>query len=457
MSKTPAKTRTKTSPKRYSFDDHPEHKKELAPWRDKWIANALSTIPMSDDDRAAMRVAVAGLYAAAKLPQPKQIVFVPGPVTAGVAAGIAAGVWYLRDHPETWEGLGLGAYSEDVLMAAIAPAARAVFGGVPPRLARLEVATDDATYAATRAATLDATRAATRAATDVATRAATDAATIDTTYVATRDATDATTYAATRAATLDATRAATRAATDAATDTATDAATRAATYAATEVQSRIVNFLLACARNWANLRSGGNQWSGWAAYIAFFRHVAQLPIDYSHWDHYEKATIHAGPRFVHAKFCIISDRPEFIHQDAEHRPHSLSGPFCRWRDGVELFYVRGVSVPREWVERPNDIDPTLALTHPNVEQRRALCEILGWKKVLEQLSAKSIDVDSDPEIGELLEVDMPGAGESRFLRVRCGTGRDFVLPVPREMKTALQANAWTYGLEAIDYKPEVRT
>jgi len=41
--------------------------------------------------------------------------------------------------------------------------------------------------------------------------------------------------------------------------------------------------------------------------------------------------------------------------------------------------------------------------------------------------------------------------------VTCGTGRTFALPVPPEMTTALAANAWTYGLEAKDYMPEVRT
>ena len=32
-------------------------------------------------------------------------------------------------------------------------------------------------------------------------------------------------------------------------------------------------------------------------------------------------------------------------------------------------------------------------------------------------------------------------------RVRCGTGRDFCLPVPPECATALAANAWLYGVE----------
>jgi hypothetical protein len=62
------------------------------------------------------------------------------------------------------------------------------------------------------------------------------------------------------------------------------------------------------------------------------------------------------------------------------------------------------------------------------------------------LNAKRIDIDPDPQIGELLEVEMPEVGVERFLRVTCGTGRTFALPVPPTVTTALEANAWTYDI-----------
>ena len=36
----------------------------------------------------------------------------------------------------------------------------------------------------------------------------------------------------------------------------------------------------------------------------------------------------------------------------------------------------------------------------------------------EELDARTIDRDSDPEIGELVEVNLPDAGKERFIRVR---------------------------------------
>ena len=67
--------------------------------------------------------------------------------------------------------------------------------------------------------------------------------------------------------------------------------------------------------------------------------------------------------------------------------------------------------------------------------------------LLRELKAKTIDSDEDPKIGELVEVNIPEIGKEKFLRVLCGTGRRFALPVPPTMKTALEANAWTYGVD----------
>ena len=93
-----------------------------------------------------------------------------------------------------------------------------------------------------------------------------------------------------------------------------------------------------------------------------------------------------------------------------------------------------------------------------MEQRRAACEIIGWDNILNLLDAKIIDEDKDPMIGTLVEVNIPDIGREKFIRVLCGTGRSFALPVPPEMNTALEANAWTYDLDGdVLRKLEVRT
>ena len=157
-------------------------------------------------------------------------------------------------------------------------------------------------------------------------------------------------------------------------------------------------------------------------------------------------------------FCILTDRPERIIFDEEPRLHCEDGPAILYRDGYALFSWRGQRIPSKWITDPDTITPEIALTWENIEQRRAACEILGWGKILDQLNAITIDKDGDPQIGELVEVDIPEIGRERFLRVECGTKREFVLPVPPDMMTAIQANSWTYGIDQnVLQQLEVRT
>ena len=111
----------------------------------------------------------------------------------------------------------------------------------------------------------------------------------------------------------------------------------------------------------------------------------------------------------------------------------------------------------EWIEKRAELDPKVALTWGNVEQRRAAAEIVGWGRVLEHVSAHVVDADANPYIGTLLLADLPDSPGSAFLRVKCATGREFVLSVPAEMKTAREANAWSFDLQPGELDLEFRT
>lgn len=197
-------------------------------------------------------------------------------------------------------------------------------------------------------------------------------------------------------------------------------------------------------------------WGQLDAYLTAARDILGLQLNshkkYSAW---EQAAIHGGFRIMHEEFCMVSDFPEVLHIDDQNRPHCEVGPSHRWRDGWELYFWHGTRIPDEWIKNKASLTPEIALGWENIEQRRCACEIIGWDKILHQLDAEIIDRSTDPQIGELLEVSLPGSGKERLLRVQCGTGRIFAIPVPPEIKTAVQANAWSYGLETIN--PEVRT
>lgn len=156
--------------------------------------------------------------------------------------------------------------------------------------------------------------------------------------------------------------------------------------------------------------------------------------------------------------CICVDRPTDLQFDQENNLHSDSGPAVQFADGWKLYFWHGVSVPAEWIEQKDKVDRKLALTHPNIEERRCLAEILGWDRVIEDLPTKSVDKHADPQIGELLSIDFPNEPGQLFLKVLCGTGRTFVLPVTESRATtAMAAQEWIHNVGPGEYAPEFRT
>lgn len=200
-------------------------------------------------------------------------------------------------------------------------------------------------------------------------------------------------------------------------------------------------------------------WAGYDCYLTACRDILGLELkEHAAYAFWEQAAIHGGFRVMHEEFCLVSDFPEIIKKDDQHRPHSENGPSHRWRDGWSLYHWHGVRVPANWIEDKASLTPAFALGQENAELRRAACEIIGWESILAKLGAKVIDADPDPEIGTLLRVNLPDAPNEQFLRVQCGTGRLFALPVPPTTKTALEAQAWLWQLDVENFiKPEVRT
>ena len=426
----------------------PEEKIALDAHAQLWIKRALRTDPIEPDK---IIPAIEGIYASAGLKKPR-VVIVPSPLVMAFAYGASAAIWHDR------RGAG------DKL---------------------IPITTDSATYDATRKATDSATYIATDSATDIATRNATHNATYDATDTATDTATGNATDIATDTATYDATYIPTYNATYDATDTATGNATRnatdigdplrIATRNATDIATRAPTLDpekqaaaaclrlagghgVACAKEWSANFQGGNMGAAYESYLTAFRDILGLRLkEHAAYAHWEQAAIHGGFRVVHPEFCIVSDFPEVLKIDVENRPHCETGPSHRWRDGWSLYHWHGVRIPAEWIEDRASLTAKAALTWTNIEQRRAACEIVGWSNILKELNAKTIDRDDDPEIGELVEVTIEGSRE-RFLRVLCGTKREFSLPVPPDVKTALAANAWTYAVDGeIIKRIEVRT
>ena len=166
-----------------------------------------------------------------------------------------------------------------------------------------------------------------------------------------------------------------------------------------------------------------------------------------------------------ARCAIITDRPTTIVFDDEKRLHCATGPAIGYRDGFTVHAWHGVRIPADWLN--GGISPKDAVTWPNVEQRRAAIEVLGWPNILSELGAKSLGGNPDPKIGELIEVQLPFEDEdgnattrALFLKAQCGTGRTIFEAVdPDEIDLdprfdpAWCAQAWRDGYAPADWLP----
>lgn len=201
----------------------------------------------------------------------------------------------------------------------------------------------------------------------------------------------------------------------------------------------------------------GQHDAGWLSFYAFMRDVLGLKIQTEKLVGLTALAKCAGWAMPYENRCYVSERHNVLHRDNSGRLHCLTGPAVAYPDGWGVYAVRGVRVPKSWIEQRETLDPMTALTESNLERRGAAALIIGWDKVLNKLEPRVVDADTDPSIGSLLEVDLPDEPKQKFLRAKCGTGRDIVLRVPPTTRTALEAGAWSYGLDASVYNLEGRT
>ena len=201
----------------------------------------------------------------------------------------------------------------------------------------------------------------------------------------------------------------------------------------------------------------GGQDAYWLSFYEFARFVGVRYSNNDHLNAYVKYAKSCGWMFAYDKVAFVSERPVEINWDDRGLLHSETGMSVKFRDGWGVHSWHGIKIPEEWIENKSSITPQVALHHENVEQRRAACEILGWHNILRELNAETIDKSSNPFVGELLQVVIPNIGKEKFLRVKCGTEREFALPVPPEMQRASEAQAWLNFTTEDMYLPNVRT
>lgn len=197
--------------------------------------------------------------------------------------------------------------------------------------------------------------------------------------------------------------------------------------------------------------------AAWLSFYSFFKEECGLKVCDKLEGLLELAE-HSGWLSVFEDTVIFQEKPTAIRFDDQNRLHCEAGPAIEYEDGYSLYAWHGTTIPAEWIVKRSELTPKIALAQTNTEIRRAACEIVTWARILRELKATVIDADEDPMIGTLVEVNIPAIGREKFLKVLCGTGREFAIPVPPTMKKALEANAWTFNIDGDTLRQlEVRT
>jgi hypothetical protein len=459
----------KTNSGRYNIDEHPEHKARLEEWTQKWIANALSTEPCNRPETVK---AIKGLYKAANLKAPTRIVFVRSPLAAAIAGSIASGVWWLRENPDRHQELFGHTVSEKQLMAAVAPACAYAMSIGTTKQASSDNDQSDSfmnidfsersahdepitqyIYEAILSATSKTAKGANRKNTQMLVNDSLDAA---------NDDVDPDTVSAFFAAIQDFNESLSKRPThDPITGAINDGVTKMKNKAEIAPETGVVNFLIYVCKYWYHLYNGGSDWSAYVAYLSFFDRVCELNLPiYSKWRHYEQAAIHSGPRMMHAKFCIVSDRHIEIHLDANNLLHREDdGPAKAYGDGWKLYYWHGVCVPSDFYRW----DVERSLREENSEIRRCAIERIGWENLTDRLElvAEAPDPGNEPHTLRLYQgklLDDLYEQRARLLVVRNGSPdkgghrRTFGLPVPDDVSDPVDAAAMLFDVPPETYR-----
>jgi len=164
-------------------------------------------------------------------------------------------------------------------------------------------------------------------------------------------------------------------------------------------------FGLDCIRAAYSMWQGGNLWSSYVAFLSFFREVVQIDIDWTKWMPWENLAKYSGPRLVHHKFCIISDRPEKYTLDSTYRSHCEDGPFVKWRDGTALYSVHSVQIPAYICEKPELITAEKITKEQNAEIKRVMIDKFGRDRYIQECGG--VCVDEDERFGKLFKTNDP--------------------------------------------------
>lgn len=195
--------------------------------------------------------------------------------------------------------------------------------------------------------------------------------------------------------------------------------------------------------DWASCYQGGNLWSGYDCYLTGAEKVLGLKLpSHEKYRTYEAAAKVGGFRYVHEKFCLVTDFPDEIHRDADNQPHREDGPSHAWRDGWKLWYIDGIAVDEQIVMHPETQTISQIERETNSDVKAIRIARFGWARYLEEIKAEVVDEYENIIEGGTWETVFRLPDGNHVFVVTCASARLFAMGLPAGIETCADARRW---------------
>lgn len=201
----------------------------------------------------------------------------------------------------------------------------------------------------------------------------------------------------------------------------------------------------------------GNQDAYWLSYYDYFLEVLNIK-ECEILDGLIGLAKNCGWWNAYDDFCILQDRPEEIHRNANNDLHNESGPAVRYSDGFCVYVIDGHRTTEQVVMRPETLTIEQIHSETNADLMSIMCDRFGWPRYIKETKSKLIDTRKN-EVENTIESLFQTKKFGKRLMVTCPTGRVFVkgLPNSNKIKTCEQAQYWLGNDEAMEYNVIGRT
>jgi hypothetical protein len=172
---------------------------------------------------------------------------------------------------------------------------------------------------------------------------------------------------------------------------------------------------------------------------AFFDMGDRIGVEFDRqkYELYKSYCEHVGWIFPYENICIVCDRPTVKWRDGV--IHSDDSPAVEFKDGFKIWAIGGVTVDEQIVMSPATQTIEQINNEENQEIKRIRIERYGWRKYLEDVNAKVLDVS----VNSFSMESLMDAGDMIILcTYDPSTGRIYALEVDPDCQTCDQAQRY---------------